>query len=74
MKSTNAHAGGGIVCLALTTLALLAGLAAGPVRTAAAANCPPPPTSVHPFTSFGDFNSYVLTRRLVRNRFEPPGR
>jgi hypothetical protein len=53
--------------------ALVCGVAAiaacsGAVSTAAAASCPPPPTPVHPFTSWGDWNSYVMT---TGGTFEP---
>ena len=45
----------GVACAAAMALA------AGVVAPAKAATCPPPPTTVHPFTPWNDSASYVLT-------------
>lgn len=41
--------------------AAVAAFGSGPLRSAAAATCPPPPTGVKPFTPWNDSNDYVLT-------------
>jgi hypothetical protein len=50
-----------LLTIAVVACAAATALAAGVVAPAKAATCPPPPTSVHPFTPWNDSASYVLT-------------
>lgn len=61
MERIYARTRGSLLFLATAGATVVAGFAAGPVGTAAAASCPPPPTAMHPFSGWGDSNSYVLT-------------
>src|SRR5579885_987904 len=68
MRRCFARTRGVLLGLGATGATVIAGFAAGPVSTAAAATCPPPPSVVYPFTPWGDSNSYVLT---TGGSFEP---
>jgi hypothetical protein len=50
-----------LVAFSVVACAAAMSFTTGAVAPAKAANCPPPPTSVHPFTPWNDNASYVLT-------------